>query len=90
MKLIGIGALDPKNQPWNTPDYQECVGKKIQACGVAHQGAAPAVVQGCIDSAQSSCIAESAARARLRWMLIGVGFGTVAVALIWRHKRRGA
>ena len=41
-------------------------------------------------AAQSSCLGEAADKARLRWMLIGVGFGTGAVALIWRHKRRSA
>lgn len=90
MKLIGIGAVDPKGQPWNTPYYQECIGKKVQACGAAHQGSEPGALQACIDAAQTGCLGEAADKARVRWMLIGLGLGTVAVALIWRHKRRSA
>lgn len=85
MNLIGIGALDPKNQPWNTEAYEECAGKKIQACG-SLQGEAQLA---CIDKAQSACLAEAMDKLQLRWFFIGAGCGAVAVALIWKSRKKG-
>lgn len=83
--LLGLGAVDPKEQPWNTKAYQECVGAKIQDCGTKFQGDE---LTACIDASQAACIASSAAETRTKWLLIGLGFGVVAAAVILRKKAR--